>query len=161
MNILPSGILRVSERLRYIAIPPAVIAVGGIFAPVLRCKVVYFLRLPETASTTAVSATIITVGTATGIPESGFAGVPELLPGTAGDGAVVLSVAAGTVVSAVAAGAVVSAVVAAGVVFSAGSVVEGVFTGIVLVSSFPHTEQMRFITPSSVYVASFSVVHSP
>ena len=130
----------------------------------------YFLRLPETASTTAVSATIITVGTATGIPESGFAGVPELLPGTAGDGAVVLSVAAGTVVSAVVAGAVVSAVVAgavvfavvaAGVVVSAGSVVEGVFTGIVLVSSFPHTEQMRFITPSSVYVASFSVVHSP
>ena len=136
------------------------------------------MRLPETASTTAVSATIITVGTATGIPESGFAGVPELLPGTAGDGAVVLSVAAGTVVSAVAAGAVVSAVVAgavvsavvagavvsavvAGAVVSVGSVVEGVFTGIVLVSSFPHTEQMRFITPSSVYVASFSVVHSP
>ena len=125
------------------------------------CSQAYFLRLPETASTTAVSATIITVGTATGIPESGFAGVPELLPGTAGDGAVVLSVAAGTVVSAVAAGAVVSAVVAAGVVVSAGSVVEGVFTGIVLVSSFLHTEQMRFITPSSVYVASFSVVHSP
>ena len=144
------------------------------------CSQAYFLRLPQTASTTAVSATIITVGTATGIPESGFAGVPELLPGTAGDGAVVLSVAAGTVVSAVAAGAVVSAVVAgavvsavvaagvvvsavvaAGVVVSAGSVVEGVFTGIVLVSSFPHTEQMRFITPSSVYVASFSVVHSP
>ena len=121
----------------------------------------YFLRLPETASTTAVSATIITVGTATGIPESGFAGVPELLPGTAGDGAVVLSAAAGTVVSAVVAGAVVSAVVAAGVVVSAGSVVEGVFTGIVLVSSFLHTEQMRFITPSSVNVASFSVVHSP
>ena len=116
------------------------------------CSQAYFLRLPETASTTAVSATIITVGTATGIPESGFAGVPELLPGTAGDGAVVLSVAAGTVVS---------AVVAAGVVVSAGSVVEGVFTGIVLVSSFLHTEQMRFITPSSVYVASFSVVHSP
>lgn len=147
----------------------------------------YFLCLPETASTAAVNATIITVGTAIGIPESGFAGVSELLPGTAGDGAVVLSVAAGTVVSAtvvagavvsavVAAGAVVSAVVAAGVVsavvaagvvvsadgvVSAGSVVEGVLTGIVLVSSFPHTEQIRFITPSSVYVASFTVVHSP
>ena len=108
----------------------------------------YFLRLPETASTAAVSATIITVGTATGIPESGFAGVPELLPGTTGDGAVVLSVAAGTVVPAVAtAGAAVSAVVAAGVVVSAGSVVEGVFAGIVLVSSF--------------HVASFTVVHSP
>ena len=102
------------------------------------CLQAYFLRLPETASTTAVSATIITVGTATGIPESGLAGVPELLPGTAGDGTVVLSVAAGTVVSAVvtgavvsavvAAGVVVSAVVAAGVVVSAGSVVEGVFT---------------------------------
>lgn len=121
----------------------------------------YFLRLPETASTAAVSTTIITVGPAIGIPESGFRGAPELFPETAGDGAVVLSVAAGTVVSAVVAGAVVSAVVAAGAVVSAGSVVEGVFTGIVLVSSFPHTEQMRFITPSSVYVASFSVVHSP
>ena len=145
LNILRNGILRASERLRYIAIPPAVIAVGGIFAPVLRCKVVYFLRLPETASTAAVSATIITVGTATGIPESGFFTAPELSPGTAVDGA---SVAAGTVVSVV-------------VSVSDGSVVEGVFTGIVAVSSFPHTEQVRFIMPSSVNVASFSVVHSP
>ena len=136
--------MRASERLRYIAIPPAVIAVGGIFAPVLRCKV-YFLRLPETASTAAVSATIITVGTATGIPESGFFTVPELSPGTAVDGA------------SVAAGAVVSVVVSV----SDGIVVEGVFTGIVAVSSFPHTEQVRFIMPSSVNVASFSVVHSP
>lgn len=144
LNILRNGILRASERLRHIAIPPAVIAAGGIFAPVLHYKV-YFLRLPETASTAAVSATIITVGTATGIPESGFFTAPELSPGTAVDGA---PVAAGTVVSVV-------------VSVSDGSVVEGVFTGIVAVSSSPHTEQVRFIMPSSVNVASFSVVHSP